>query len=555
MQNNMDVLSVGDSAVLVDLDSLDSAMVLFQALNKNLIPGVFELVPAAKTILISFDNGLLGLQELKSWLSNIAAFINFSDYDLFTNSADLVEIPVVYDGQDLNTVADFLNISVSELIDRHTGSEFIAAFAGFAPGFVYLSKGDPSFKNIPRLGTPRTRVPASSVALAGDFSAIYPKDSPGGWQLLGTTTESMWDLNRAKPALIRPGDRVRFQQLVDRKTHILGVSPKKYESNNVDTNAALGNYLEIISPGVQTLIQDYGRRGLTSLGVSNSGALDRLAMQTANLLVGNSEDTAVLENALGNLHLKFHCNTYIAIVGADTSVILTTESGMRIPAAANSAIRVSEGNILKLGSLRSGMRVYVAIKGGFAVKPILDSWATDILAGLGPEPLRKGDKLPLVGAKLDRISQAQLGGAQASDRSNKLQTYLTEIKQRKLPKAHEIIELDVILGPRNDWFTEQAIVRLTEQSWLVSSQSNRVGLRLNADLPLERRNHNELPSEGTVAGAIQVPASGQPVLFLADHPLTGGYPVIAVLASKYLDLAGQIPVGALLRFSLVQDKP
>lgn len=120
-----------------------------------------------------------------------------------------------------------------------------------------------------------------------------------------------------------------------------------------------------------------------------------------------------------------------------------------------------------------------------------------------------------------------------------------------LPQPGDTVTLDVVLGPRTDWFTPQGLAMLTGQTWQVTQQSNRVGMRLHGAQPLERAVHDELPSEGTVLGAIQVPISGQPVLFLADHPLTGGYPVIAALASHHLDLAAQIPVGCHIQFKVV----
>jgi allophanate hydrolase subunit 2 len=129
---------------------------------------------------------------------------------------------------------------------------------------------------------------------------------------------------------------------------------------------------------------------------------------------------------------------------------------------------------------------------------------------------------------------------------------LDELPQSALPAVGETVTLDIVAGPRTDWFTADALARLTAQDWLVTPQSNRIGLRLAGEQQLERRQHQELPSEGTCSGSIQVPASGQPVLFLHDHPLTGGYPVIAAVAEYHLDLAGQIPPGAAIRFNIIQ---
>jgi allophanate hydrolase subunit 2 len=177
------------------------------------------------------------------------------------------------------------------------------------------------------------------------------------------------------------------------------------------------------------------------------------------------------------------------------------------------------------------VRAYLAVRGGFAVAPVLASAATDTLARVGPEPVVAGALLA--------VRPAPARGAAVS---------LAEAAPRALPAAGDITTLDIVMGPRTDWFTARGVAALADQLWEVTPQSNRVGMRLLGAEPLERIDAEELPSEGTATGAIQVPHSGQPVLFLADHPLTGGYPVIASVADHHLDLAAQIPVGAHIRF-------
>ena len=176
----------------------------------------------------------------------------------------------------------------------------------------------------------------------------------------------------------------------------------------------------------------------------------------------------------------------------------------------------------------------MAARGGFDVSPVLGSLSTETLAHGGPPALVAGDRLALC----DVAHGAITGNA--------------ELPQDDLPSLCEDVVLDVIPGPRTDWFTPEALALLAGQRWRVTPQSNRVGLRLAGDEPLTRTITQELPSEGTVTGAIQVPASGQPVLFLADHPLTGGYPVIACVAPHHLDRAGQIPVSAWVRFNPIR---
>lgn len=176
----------------------------------------------------------------------------------------------------------------------------------------------------------------------------------------------------------------------------------------------------------------------------------------------------------------------------------------------------------------------MAIRGGIDVAPILGSRSFDTLAQVGPSPLVNGQTLA--------VKSVQLQTALA----------LNETPSLAYPTADDVVTLDIILGPRTDWFTSQAIQVLTSQLWQVTADSNRIGLRLLGDTAIEREKHQELPSEGTCIGAIQIPANGQPVLFLNDHPLTGGYPVIGAVCEYHLDLAGQIPVNAKIQFNPIR---
>jgi biotin-dependent carboxylase-like uncharacterized protein len=194
-------------------------------------------------------------------------------------------------------------------------------------------------------------------------------------------------------------------------------------------------------------------------------------------------------------------------------------------------VALADGDTLSVGQPVAGARCYVAARGGFAVAPVLGSCATDTLAGIGPAPLAVGDLLGVLPAPPGAV------------------VGMPEERAADLPTVERDVVLDVVLGPRTDWFTPESVERLRMQRWQVTPQSNRVGLRLAGEVPLERAITGELPSEGTVLGALQVPPSGQPILFLADHPLTGGYPVIGAVAPHHLDRAGQIPVGAWLRFN------
>lgn len=534
----MRFMPASDTALLVELDDLARTMALYRVLQAQPIAGVQELVPAARTLLVHYRPAAISPAALiRALHESNAVAERLAQGD--TTPGHLVEVPVRYTGEDIPEVAELLGISVSEVIARHTGQPWQAAFAGFAPGFVYLAGGHSSFQ-LPRRTSPRTKVPAGSVALAGDFSAVYPSDSPGGWQLIGVTDTPMWDLQRAEPAYIQPGFRVQFIDADAPHTHVSLPSGHPAQAPVAPASESLpgDTAIEILKAGFQTLVQDAGRHGMSGLGISPSGALDASAMREANRRVGNPIDTPVLESLLGGMQLRSHGPTLVAVTGADTPLTLRSADGREWPVANHQAVALDHGDTLILGAPLAGLRSYLAVRGGWSVTPVLGSCATDTLARIGPPAIQAGQSLAV--GKV--VPPAQLTAAQTTE---------PEAARPALPRPGDTVTLDIILGPRTDWFTDEAVHTLGSQSWQVTPQSNRIGIRLAGAQPLTRSRHDELPSEGTVSGAIQVPISGQPVLFLADHPLTGGYPVIAAVASHHLDLAAQIPSGCFIRFNIL----
>jgi biotin-dependent carboxylase-like uncharacterized protein len=284
-------------------------------------------------------------------------------------------------------------------------------------------------------------------------------------------------------------------------------------------------FLEVVEPGPYASIQDLGRPGLGSIGVSASGACDRSSLRLANRLVGNREGAAAIEATAGGLALRADRDLVVAVTGAPTPITINDR-----PQPQLAPIAMSAGAVLRLGTPRGGVRTYVAVRGGLAVASTLGSCATDVLSGLGPPPLEAGQRLP-VGDPIDTWTPVDVAPT-------------AEVA------ATGTLALRICLGPRHDRFSGQALERLAEGPYEVTTASNRVGLRL-AGAALELRDKSELPSEGLVPGALQVPPSGLPTLLLADHPVTGGYPVIAVVIDADLDSAGQAPPGQRLRFKVV----
>ncbi|MFC7823864.1 biotin-dependent carboxyltransferase family protein [Streptomyces sp. NPDC057362] len=280
--------------------------------------------------------------------------------------------------------------------------------------------------------------------------------------------------------------------------------------------------LTTVRSGALTTVQDAGRPGHAHLGVPRSGALDAPAMRLANRLLGNDPDAAVLETTVTGCALRADQDVAVVVGGAPCPV---TVDGR--PAAWGSPVRVPAGAVLDVGTVTAGVRSYIAVAGGVAAHPVLGSRSADLLSGLGPAPLRDGDVVP-VGAPPGPVP-------------------LPVAAPWTGPPAELV--LPVRPGPRADWFAPAALRTLTSAAYRVSPHSNRIGLRTEGP-PLQRTSTGELPSEGMVLGAVQVPPDGRPVIFLHDHPTTGGYPVIAVVPEPALAAAAQAAVGTPVRFTV-----
>ncbi|WP_280420408.1 biotin-dependent carboxyltransferase family protein [Nocardia carnea] len=273
--------------------------------------------------------------------------------------------------------------------------------------------------------------------------------------------------------------------------------------------------------GPPATVQDLGRPGWFDSGVGPAGAADRGALRLANRLVGNPEDAAGMEVLLGGLVLRAVEPTLAAVTGAPAPA---TVDGT--PVGHTSVLYLGAGQVLRLGFPQTGLRSYIGIRGGIDIAPVLGSRCYDTLSGIGPPPLRAGTCLPTGRSPLN----------------------WPNIDQAPQPGLPELLEVRALLGPRADWFTDP--VALFTGHWTVGQDADRVGARLDrADgPPLHRASTAELPTEGVALGSVQVPPGGQPVVFLADHPITGGYPVIAVVLDADIDLIAQARPGQRLRF-------
>ena len=558
MPRSAPVRTMGERAVLVETDGTAATLALLGALQAEPMEHQVELVPGARSLLVRFSEPVDPADSARRIAAIRPAGATGPD-------GDRVTIDVVYDGTDLDEVGDLTGLGPDGVVTAHTATPWRVAFCGFSPGFGYLTGGDPRL-TVHRRASPRPRVPAGSVGLADGYAGVYPGASPGGWQLIGRTGAVLWDIRRDPPALLRPGMTVRFRAVREVVTGsapallpvVTGSAPAlspavtdasaeappraAAEAAHADRDrqevspagATTGTHpaavhgarmLLVRRPGMQCTVQDLGRAGLADMGVSPSGAADRDAAIRANRIVGNDVGAAVLEILLGGAEFEAAEALLVALTGAPMPIEIhggvSDRAAERTPVM-DHPIAVPTGARIRLGRPIRGLRSYLAVRGGIAVPRVLGSRSSDLLAGIGPAPLRPGDILP-VGDEY-RGAPHPVPGADIPD----------------------VLELVLLPGPQLDWFAPGVLDRMCGARWTVSPASNRVGARLTGPDP-GRSVTAELSSQGLVRGAVQVPPSGELVVFLADHPVTGGYPVVAVLTEASADLAAQARPGAVVR--------
>jgi len=553
------LLPYGERAVVVELDGLAAALALHALLAREELEGLADAVPGARTVVLVADSPQ-SLPAVRAAAERALAHLaaaegttganapgSAGEEDVLVHSDttktvaaetgsntqhDIIEVPVHYDGDDLEEVAALTGLAPAEVVAAHTGRPWQVGFVGFAPGFAYLVDGDPRLR-VPRRTSPRSRVPAGAVGLADEYSGVYPRPSPGGWQLLGHTDVALWDLDRDPPALLRPGLRVRFTdagrstdaaRTTDNPAGAGATTGRSPGRPPVATGPETGApWLEVVDPGLLSLVQDAGRPGLAALGVGPSGAADRAAFALGARLVGQTPSEAAVE-VLGAMVVRAHGSITAVVTGAPCPVQVDER-----PVPCNAPFLVRDGQVVRLGRPTAGLRSYLTVRGGIATAASLGSRSHDTLAGLGPPPLRPGDQL-VVGPRRGDL--------------------LVDVAPVAPPAPHTV-ELEALPGPHLHWLADTG--GAWARTWTVAADSDRVGIRLAGAALARAAAHRqaEVPSQGLVRGAVQVPADGVPVVFLADHPVTGGYPVVAVLTERAADDAAQLVPGQGVRLRLL----
>ena len=559
----------GETSVLAEYPDTAAVLAAAAAVRALSPAHLLELVPAERTLLLH-GAAPRDVRELADLLSQLPRSARED------SGGGETSIGIVYDGEDLEDVAELLGMNTDTLISAHSGATWTVAFGGFAPGFPYLVADAPHEASgppweVPRRAEPRTSVPAGAVGLASRYCGIYPRPSPGGWQLIGRSDAPLFDVHREPPALLSPGTRVRFapQRATSRPSAATAAGHPVTARAPQAVPARLGLHrgaeagttsrpaLEALSPGPLTLIEDAGRPGRASIGVSRSGAFDRGALQRANRAVGNPSGAAALEILLGPLALRAAAPTVVAVSGAQAPVRIgrgDDEVGdVELPADASRerALALDPGDRIEVGPAADGLRLVLAVRGGITqvrrqdladdeLLEVLGARSRDTLSDLGPDPLQAGDLL-LVGPErgLDAVPTAVVPAGTAPDGPE--------------GTDEDTIRIPVLIGPRAELLGDDAVDALLGTDWTVRPDSDRVGVRLDGPAMPVPSGAASVPSEPMLPGAVQVPPSGLPVVFGPDHPTTGGYPVIAVVTREGLDRLAQAGPGTRLRLVPVDD--
>ncbi|MDI6771218.1 MAG: 5-oxoprolinase subunit PxpB [bacterium] len=519
------VAPAGDLGLLVEFapDLSPKAIARVHGARRLLedLPGVVETVPGLRSVLVAYDPSAVSFDEIAGRAEAVAR----AAQPVPAAEGVLVEIPVVYGGTagpDLEAAALACGVRQSEVIEIHSGTEYLVYMLGFAPGFPYLGLLAPQLR-LPRRPTPRVRVPAGSVAVADAFSGIYPQETAGGWHLLGRTPLRLFDPSRARPCLLQPGDRVRFVPIPNGSAAWEAAEPDAKSSGVTPIRAFGRPVFEVLEPGLMTTVQDRGRMGWRRFGVPSSGALDRPALDAVNGVLGNLPGAAALELTFPGPRLRVLSEAEVAVAGADITALVN-----RTALDPGEPVRVHPGDLLEFEPPRQGQWLYLGVAGGVEVPPLLGSRSAYARGGPLGRALRAGDVLGL-----GEISSARRRTRRPGD----------SLITRNGP-------VRVVLGPQAGTFTAEALAAFLGRAYKATAQRDRSGTRLAGSI-LGHQGSAEIMSDGLLPGAIQVPADGQPLVVLADGPTTGGYPKIAWVIAPDLCRVAQAGPGAELRFEAV----
>lgn len=501
--------------------------------NHSAIEGT---IPSYCALMIIYKPEIIKCNEIIDLARNLVKGIK----DAGKIEKEIVEIPVLYGGEtgaDLEYVAWYNNLSEADVIKYHSGSEYLIYMLGFTPGFPYLG-GMNKRISTPRLETPRVKIAAGSVGIAGEQTGIYSIGSPGGWQIIGQTPLNLYDAQRENPILLKAGQYIRFKPITKKEFNkikslnkwqnflniILSRKNKKLECDKNQVQDKKG--FKVVSPGFLTTVQDLGRYKYQAFGVSVSGAMDQRALKLSNILVDNDINEAGLEVTMLGPTLEFTEDNIIAITGGDLMPQINN-----VDISMYTALVCHKGDKLSFKGIKSGSRAYIAFAGGLSVPTVMGSKSTYTKANIGGFKGRKLEKYDEIGFENPKVSIHNL-----SKRTLNMDNHFSNE-----------ISLRVIMGPQDDYFTEDGIKTFLNSIYTVSNEFDRMGCRLEG-AKIQHKNDGNIISDGIAFGAIQVPSHGTPIIMLADRQTVGGYTKIANVISVDLPRLAQAKPGDKINF-------
>jgi KipI family sensor histidine kinase inhibitor len=546
------IYSLSESAVTIELgNSIDNTthryvMALNEAIQQKNFEGFIETVSAYTTVTVYYDTSIVYKNTkaspfvfVKNYLDDLVTGLSLPD----KSETETIIIPVCYEeefGSDLSFIANEKNISKEEVIRMHSSAVYKVYMIGFSPGFPYIGLVNDAIA-VPRKDTPRAKVEAGSVGIAGKQTGIYSFNTPGGWQIIGRTPLQLFDMRKEKPSLLKAGDTVQFLPISGAEFYKQQQLPsvKNHELKNADDRD--GEVKAIIKkPGIAATVQDAGRFGYQSLGVVTGGAMDLFAYRTVNLLVGNSRDAAVIEISFGNTEIVFEQDVLIAVCGRGADIFINGE-----PAPVWKTIAVKKGTSLILKNTNDGARMYLSVAGGWYVKSVMNSSSTYLLANFGGydgRTMQQGDILK-AGSILSEISQ-QIISSMKSDKNFTAASWGIQLPVF-FDYSTKIIR--IIKGNEQEWFDENSLENFYSSAFTISNAADRMGYRLTGNL-LQKKENKELLSTAVTKGTVQVTPDGNMILLMSDCQTTGGYPRIAQVVAADLNICAQLKPGDSITF-------
>ena len=551
------IYALGDSALTIELgytinENINHRVLAIAYYMRDLeIVGVLDIMSAYASVSVIYD-----ICEIRKNYTSATRYLTEQiklailncDFTV-TSQIKVVEIPICYDvslGIDLIEMSLEKKMSITDIIAAHTSKLYRVYLIGFLPGFPYMGIVDESIAT-PRKKSPRTKIEAGNVGIADAQTGIYPSDSPGGWNIIGKTPLKMFDAKKEYPVFLQPGDDVQFKQIsLEQFRELKEESEKTNEKLELSQPSPSTSILSVIKSGTADSIQDLGRFGFQHLGINPTGVMDRIAAQTANFLVGNVADEAVLECHFPACSIVFHKSILIAISGGDFTPTLD-EKEIKL----NTPIYVQRGATLNFKKWKNGARTYIAVKNGFEIEKWLGSYSTNLKAnagGFNGRNLKKDDQIKV---KSDSHDVGLKMKSEKQDDSFFNFHFSIFPWHVEIDNLYAFEEIEILVGNDFETLTDGSQQKLFSNEFLITMRSDKMGYRLLSD-PLIMKNENRfLLSSGVTLGTMQLLPTGQIIILMSDHQTTGGYPKIGHVASASFAALAQTPINKKIRFKLI----